>query len=180
MAQDPRAVAQAFADHLNAVLNSTITDGRLSLVELPAPRDMYRLARLEGAGPDPVALQLFGSEKRLFVEHIIEVDGEHVRTVQYSYRLQEGDARGSWLVRWEYYRVRPDTYEYCLGHLHLNEDVELGAKGLGKLHIPTARVALELVIWHLITEHGVTARSDDWQERLDESLAGFHERRTAD
>lgn len=47
------------------------------------------------------------------------------------------------------------------------------------LHIPTARVALELVLWHLITEWGVTPKTDDWRELLTESLEGFEQRRRA-
>jgi hypothetical protein len=51
---------------------------------------------------------------------------------------------------------------------------------LDRLHIPTRRVPLELVIWHLIAEWRVTAKSDRWQGILRESIEGFDERRTAD
>lgn len=47
------------------------------------------------------------------------------------------------------------------------------------LHVPTARVPLELVLLHLIAEWGVTPKTDGWFEVLDESLAGFEQRRTA-
>jgi len=32
------------------------------------------------------------------------------------------------------------------------------------LHIPTARVPLELVLWHVITEWGVAPKADGWSE----------------
>jgi len=40
-------------------------------------------------------------------------------------------------------------------------------------YIPTRRLHLELVIWHLITEWGVTPRTDDWRKVLDESIEAF-------
>jgi hypothetical protein len=40
-------------------------------------------------------------------------------------------------------------------------------------------VPLELVLWHLIAEWGVTPKTDGWQEVLDKSLTGFEQRRTA-
>ncbi|MGN6372592.1 MAG: hypothetical protein ACTHM1_06335 [Solirubrobacteraceae bacterium] len=45
------------------------------------------------------------------------------------------------------------------------------------MHIPTARTALELVLWHLIAEWDVTPRREDWQELLEDSLDGLESRR---
>lgn len=67
-----------------------------------------------------------------------------------------------WLLRWEYSRERPRAdYAYPLAHIH------------------AARVPLELVLWHLIAEWGVTPKTDGWYDVLGESLAGFEQRRTA-
>jgi hypothetical protein len=52
-------------------------------------------------------------------------------------------------------------------------------EALDHLHIPTRRIPLELAIWHLLAEWGVTPRSDDWQAILRQSIEGFDERRTA-
>jgi hypothetical protein len=49
----------------------------------------------------------------------------------------------------------------------------------GPTHLPTSRVPFELVLWHLIAEWGVRAKTDAWQHRLRDSLAGFEERRPA-
>lgn len=112
--------------------------------------------------------------------------GNHCQTVSYAYRFQSGEEMASWLLRWEYYRERPRAeYAYPLAHVHVNADfgdLAPAASHLHKppshLHIPTARVPLELVLWHLIAEWGVMPKTDDWRQVLDDSLKGFEERRT--
>ncbi len=130
---------------------------------------------------------MHGVSERLFVSQAIEVVGAHCQTVSYSYRYQSRDDKQSWLLRWEYFREPPRReYAYPLAHLHVNaEFVDAGpaakrlSKPPGHLHIPTARVPLELVLWHVIAEWGVCSKSGDWQELLRESLKGFEERRRA-
>ena len=115
---------------------------------------------------------------RLFVRQIIEVVDERCQTESYSYRLQADDTRDSWLIRWEYFRDTPKTnYPYPLAHVHVNGESQTAAD-LGRLHIPTRRVPLELVIWHLIAEWNVASKTADWMTVLGESVAGFDERRT--
>jgi hypothetical protein len=48
-----------------------------------------------------------------------------------------------------------------------------------RLHIPTRRVPLELVLWHLIAEWGVKPKQDDWQQQLEASIDCFDRRRRA-
>lgn len=130
---------QGFADYLNSVLNRTVTDARL--VE----------------NGERVAFALHGVSERLFVRQAIEVVGDRCQTVSYAYRYQSGDDKGSWRLRWEYFRERPrPDYEYPPAHVHANaEFVDPGpaadrlAKPAWHLHIPTARVPLELVLWHV-------------------------------
>ena len=162
-----------------------MTDARLSLLPIPGRGTQFNLACFRGRDRTP--LTLHGVNERLFVQQAIEVVGEHCQTVTYGYRFQTGEDANSWLLRWEYSREPPKAdYEYPLAHLHANADfVNPGsatvrlAKTPAHLHIPTARVPLELVLWHLIAEWGVTPKSDDWQEILGESLVGFEQRRTA-
>jgi hypothetical protein len=86
----------------------------------------------------------------------------------------------SWLVRWEYLRKPPRTdYPYPLAHVHLHAEFTDGGSA-DRLHIPTARVPLELVIWHLIAEWGVSPKGADWRAVIDDSLEGFRARRRAD
>lgn len=125
-------------------------------------------------------LELLGGSARLFVRQLIEVVDGHCQTASYSYWLQTAESRESWLVRWEYYRSPPRAdYPYPLAHVHVNAALTDGAP-IGQLHIPTRRVPLELVVWHLITEWGVTPRTDEWRPVLNESIKGFDERRRAD
>jgi hypothetical protein len=44
--------------------------------------------------------------------------------------------------------------------------------------VPTARVPLELVLWHLISEWDVAPITDEWQGVLQNSLEGFADRRS--
>ncbi|MHB8691497.1 MAG: hypothetical protein ACYDHH_09655 [Solirubrobacteraceae bacterium] len=153
-----------------------MTDARLSLLALPREPNAFELTRfVEGAS---APLDLHGSSLRLFVRQIIDVNDGHCQTESYAYRLQSDDSLGSWLLRWEYLRdpPRPD-YAYPAAHVHVN-----GTWGrsevLGRLHIPTRRVPLELVVWHLIADWSVTPKTDDWQAILRESIEGFDERQT--
>lgn len=173
----PRSAAQAFVDHLNAVLNATVSDARLSLLALPGEEHAFEITRLVGAARAP--LELLGSSLRLFVRHTVVVLDGHCQTESYGYRLQSGEAAGSWLLRWEYFREppRPD-YAYPLAHLHVNGAFADG-EPIAALHIPSSRVPLESVIWHLIAEWGVAPRNDAWRTLLSDSVDGFHQRRTA-
>jgi len=162
-----------------------VTDARLSLLPIPGRETHFNLACFQGR--ERISLSLHGVSERLFVQQAIEVVGEHCQTVTYGYRLQTGDDPNSWLLRWEYSREPPKAgYEYPLAHLHANANfvdsglaVDRLAKTPSHLHIPTARVPLELVLWHLIAEWAVTPKIDDWREVLSESLEGLEARRTA-
>jgi hypothetical protein len=173
----PRRAAQAFADHLNSVLNRTISDSRLSLIPLPGDPDAFELTRLVEGSSAP--LELHGTSARLFVRQIIVVVDGHCQTESYSYRLQADESLASWLIRWEYHREppRPD-YAYPAAHVHFHGTFSDGAHA-DRLHVPTRRVPLELIAWHLIAEWGVESKTDDWMPLLAESVAGFDERRTA-
>jgi hypothetical protein len=162
-----------------------VTDARLTLFPIPGDEARYNLACVENG--ERVAFVLHGVTGRLFVQQAIEIVGDHCQTVSYAYRYQSGPDRKSWLLRWEYFRERsrPD-YLYPLAHVHANaEFVDPGpaAAQLDKppshLHIPTARVPLELVLWQVIAEWGVTPKTDDWRDLLGESLEGFERRRRA-
>ena len=178
MAPTARARAQGFVDHLNGILNTTVTDGRLSLVPDPRhPASFHFSARSDG---EDVAMPLHGSRLFLFVKQIVVV-GDHVQTQQYSYRLQcDPRDRRSDILRWEHSRDRPEGYGYALSHVHINGELvaDPPTKTTPRIHIPTGRVALELVLWHLLAEWGVESRTDDWQSVLQGSLDGFRDRRT--
>ena len=107
------------------------------------------------------------------------IDGE-CHTSFYAYRLATGEAKGDWLLRWEYSRRQPQPdYPYPLAHLHVNGDLASGERALPKLHVPTARVPLESVLWHLIAEWGVKPKHADWQQVLEGSIEEFEAKRSA-
>jgi hypothetical protein len=162
---------------LNSVLNRTVTDSRLSLIPRPDDPAAFELTRL--VGTSPASLELHGTSNRLFVRQVFEVIDGHCQVESYRYRLQATDARESWLIRWEYYREPPKAdYQYPLAHVHL-KGVLADGRQADRLHVPTRRVPLELVLWHLVAEWGVEPKSADWRAVLEESIAGFDERRSA-
>ncbi len=179
----PRNVAQGFADHLNAVLNSTVSDARLSVLSRPYSATRFLVACVQDARPVPLALH--GSALRLYVEHEVDASEDTAHTASYRYVLQAEGAHDSWLVRWEYLRDQPADYPYTLGHVHVHADFADAPrsvshmKALPRLHLPTARVALELVLGHVIAEWGARPKTDAWRGILDDSLVGFEERWTA-
>jgi hypothetical protein len=106
----------------------------------------------------------------LFVRETIAVVAGRCRTESYGYRLQTDDSVGSWLVRWEYHREPPRAdYAYPAAHVHIN-GVFAGGQPAQRLHIPTSRVPIELVIQHLIAEWGVECKSRDWRPLLAASM----------
>jgi hypothetical protein len=161
-----------------------VSDARLTLLPIPgAGRETrFNLACVEHG--ETVSFALHGVTARLFIAHALEVIGDHVQTVSYAYRLQSDPNRKSWLLRWEYFREPPrPNYPYPLAHVHANAtfvDPDLAA-GPGKppahLHVPTARVALELVLWHLIAEWSVEPKTAHWRDVLGVSFEGFEQRR---
>jgi hypothetical protein len=123
---------------------------------------------------------LNGSPLFLLVKHEIVVAGGECHTISYGYRLAASQAKGDWLLRWEYFRQPPQPdYRYPLAHLHVNGDLASAGRELPKLHLPAGRVPLELVLWHLVAEWGVKPKRDDWRDLLQESIDGFERRRRA-
>jgi hypothetical protein len=172
-----RRAAQRFADHLNGILNSTVSDSRLSLIALPADPGTFEVTRF--VERDSSSLELYGSTIRLFVRYVIVVKDGHCRIESYAYRLQAGESADSWLIRWEYQRdPRTADYPYVRAHVHVRGAFPDG-KQAGGLHIPTRRVPLELVLWHLIADWDVKPKRDDWQQQLEASIDGFDGKRLA-
>jgi hypothetical protein len=128
---------------------------------------------------DSAPLELHGTTARLFIRQVIVVKDGHCSTESYGYRLQTGESAELWLIRWEYHREPPRTdYPYARAHVHVRGVFPDGTQA-DRLHIPTRRVPLELVLWHLIAEWGVKPKQDDWQPQLEESIDGFDRRRRA-
>ena len=165
------------------MLNGTVSDARLSLVARSHSPARFLIACVrEGR---PIAFALHGSALRLYVEHEVDAIDGKAHTASYRYVLQAEQAHESWLVRRENLRERPPAYPHALGHVHVQADflagprAALASKPLSRLHLPTARVAFELVLRHVIAEWAVRPKSDDWEAIPDAPLTGFEERGAA-
>ena len=94
----------------------------------------------------------------------------HVRleTTRATYTYQaSGDLNDPQPVfTYEYNRSPPLRYPRCHLHVHAVPKDYAGSKPFPRLHLPARRVTLEQVVWHLIQEHGVEPRHDDWHEVL--------------
>jgi len=125
-------------------------------------------------------MALHGTTSRLLVVQRLHVVDDHCETLSYHYRFSLSDHKASWVLRWEYVRT-PETEEaYPPAHVHVNGSLALeDLPQLPRLHVPTARVPLELVLWHLITDWGIQPKHGNWRETLEESIAGFEARRRA-
>jgi len=77
----PRRAAQRFADHLNGVLNRTVSDSRLVVAPIPGEPDTFKLTRV--VEEDDVPLELDGTTARLFVQQVVVVEDDQCRTESY-------------------------------------------------------------------------------------------------
>jgi hypothetical protein len=160
-----RSIAQGRADHLNGVLNRTVSDSRLSVTPIAGYPDAFELSRVVERANVP--LELDGTTICLFLHEVLVVEDGCCRTESYAYRLQADGSMGSWLFRWEYVREPPPSdVAYPRAHIHVNGSFPDGAP-VARLHIPTRRIPLELIVRHLITDWDVKPRSDDWEAILD-------------
>ena len=67
---------------------------------------------------------------------------------------------------YDYNRDVPYPYPRCHLHVHAVPKHYTGDQLFPRLHLPTRRITLEQVVWHLIREHAVEPRHRDWHEVL--------------
>jgi hypothetical protein len=170
-------VVRGYVDHLNRILNRTVSDSRLTaLRDSRVEGSRFVVCRYESGVTRPI--ELHGTSAHLLIQQTIDVAGDHCETVSYHYRFQQAEASKSWLFRWEWFRKPPKPdYPYPLAHFHVNARLTADDRDVSGLHFPSARVAIEQVVWGLVAEWGVTTKTEDWREILTESLEGFEERR---
>jgi hypothetical protein len=169
-------VAQSLAQHLNRVLNRTVSDSHLSVSPVVGDTEKFQLARL--VERQNVPLELRGTTASLFVRLFVVVEDGRCTTDSYEYRFQADASRKSWLRRWEYRREPPDAdYPYSLGHLHVRGTSPDGA-AIDREHLPAGGrghpMPLQEVIRYLIADRGVKPRNKDWKAILEDSEDTFH------
>ena len=136
------------------------------------------LRRIEGP-----PLHLFASQRyQIIPDPRAGFEGEYkARTLEYIYEVRvEPDAISESdridLMGWHWHPLTtPDRLD---PHMHVRAPYPALGKTLGKLHIPTGRVAFEEVVVFLITELGVLPARADWEKVVEETLARFRTYRT--
>ena len=167
----PRGAAQRFADHLNGVLNATVSDSRLVVAPIPGEPDTFKLTRV--VEEDDVPLELDGTTARLLVHEVVVVEDDQCRTESYLYRLQADQSARSTLVRWEYRRDPPRAkYLYPRAHVHVNGTSPTGSRQAPSTSPPRA-CRWKSVLRNLISDWGVKPRTNDWEAILKESAEAF-------
>ncbi len=191
--------AQGLADHFGNILAKTISAKPIKLEvqkisDGQAPdwtisnfvEDMDRLPMIE-----PIALKNKGFLKFEHVVRVLDVPGPErnlnkMATISYSCQYSTTSPEDKdWVFRYEY-EVEPvdPNSRYSAGHSHVNAEPRNYAqietvKGFPSLHLPTRRLSLEEILWHLINEHTPSisnADKDEWFSLLDESKAGYQAR----
>ena len=70
------------------------------------------------------------------------------------------------VFEYHYQRDSRSGYPRCHMHVHATPRHYSGDKPFSRLHLPTRRLTLEQIVWHLIQEHGVQPRRPDWHQVL--------------
>ena len=92
----------------------------------------------------------------------------HLETIRSTYSYQAGNRPDDRLPVFSYQFDRDTPFPYPRCHLHVYA-APMGYaldRPFPRLHLPTRRITLEQVVWHLITEHGVQPRRPDWHDIL--------------
>lgn len=162
-------VIQPYVDHLNRVLNKTITQSRLDTIESEAA--FVVITRFQQAEVTP--LELSGGKWLHFRQLVIEQDNKiDVLEAHYIFSLsQDPDHEESHIFRWEFIREPPAPH-VPQSHLHIYGQ-NPHAQNLSRVHFPTRRLSVEQIIWLLIQEWDVTPQSENWYAILQRGHRDF-------
>jgi hypothetical protein len=177
----PGDVFRAFRDHISKILNKTITDAPLSLVDYknrPSAQFSFRDER-----DVATAAPLFNSRLFLAVSQQLEAEPLapkrwRLRTLEYRYHLLESpDPNGRWIVRWEYVSRKRRHDLHPRHHVHIAAQVHTSAASLDfdHIHLATGWVTVEEVIRFLIHDVGIEPKVHNWDELLISSEKLFRE-----
>ncbi len=172
-----REAGQTFYDHVNRVVNRTVTRARLVVIDVP-PR--IQVAFRQAGRPIKARLQTHFGRMGLYLgqvcDSVVGADGlQTLRTIEYRYTLTLAGTDEP-LLRWEYVRHPPPGAEWCRHHLQ-GRPVELQIHRhlvpLDDLHLPTGYVTFEDVLRFCIVDLGVRPLHRDWSAILRESYEEF-------
>lgn len=130
-----------------------------------------RLRRADG-GPD---LELEASQVFKIIPHPDYAGEFKARTLSYVYSVRFREPAidvHSEIIAWHWHPL--STANQPMPHVHVRAGVPALGATLGKLHIPSGRVAFEEVVRFLINDLAVVpTRPDDWEAVVNESELRF-------
>lgn len=171
-------MTQRFTDHLNRILNTTVTQQRLSMF---ITNQGTALIGFRAPGSSQVArLRTDYGPMELDIRQTCDAvtDDETglltLRTLSYRYTIApQGDPEP--LLRWEFVRfpANPDA-TWCQHHFQgpipLGIHNRVGEEAhLNRWHLPTSGIAIEDVLRFCITDLGAEPIGADWDQQLRES-----------
>jgi hypothetical protein len=142
---------------------SCVTSAIWRVAESPEQNGQYILATSE----DPIELRREGKAKLYLAAaqtftYRQEEGGWRVQTLAYSYQTALNADISDELLLWHWHPAQR-------AGAHLHAVVEHATEGpMRRLHLPTERVAFELVLRFLIEELGVQPHRKDWSHQLTE------------
>lgn len=163
-----------FAEMVGAIVNSTISHAPITYVQAGSARTWY-VAHVHDKIPAPLPLT---NGDYLFLYNLLGLRRKerYLATLEYRYTYQATPEDASWIFRYEYVREPPDPYPYAKQHVHVNATPTpyRGAASFPGLHLPTGRrVTIELLVRHLIAEHGLVPISHQWEQVVSDAEAHF-------
>lgn len=175
----PGRAVPLYVDYLNLVLNTILTDSRLTALESGSN---YIIDRFQD--DEFKALELRPHGFLHFRQFVRRVD-THIRVEAYEYIYSmsaDRDDENAWICRYDYSRDRPNP-ELPHAHLHINAVGQPEwslTRELKHTHFPTLRISVEHLLWHLIEECGATPKTgrEETLKKLAFSYSGFMKRRT--
>lgn len=178
----PTKVIKERQQHIEKLLHSTITDAPVSLVELKKSESRWEAwLSLGGKARDFKAVPLQPLPWHLaFLQKVAAIRDKkgnwRLRTLEYSYRLQEGPGLHSrWFFRFEYKSREILDALHPRNHLHIPLPLDCGTRtiDLERVHIPTGWLTIEELIRFLVNELEVKAKSKNWDTILRNSEERF-------
>lgn len=153
---------------VGAVLNATISQAPIAFVEVTGAEFGAFVGHCPNKLPEPMPL-VNGHYLYLYNALGLRRKERYLATLEYRYWYQATADPNSWIFRYEYLRDPPPGYPFAPCHVHVNARpaTYTGAKQFRDLHLPVGeRVTIEAIVRHLVTEHGVTPISPNWEDAV--------------
>ncbi len=176
--------SKAFSDHLNRLLNTTLTHMRLQAVGRDESVRVAISFREQGK-PTEAPLNTKYGPMTLFIGQLCEGvtvgnGRQRLTTVTYQYTLTLGERGQQYppepFLRWEYIRTPEKGGLWCRHHLQGTPLIPFGRSGplpLNDFHLPTGYVPIEEIIRFCIVDLEVRALSANWSDILHRSYVQF-------